>query len=72
MAQCQREEQIIYEEEEEQFDSAESVPPEAILKKVNTRFYAMRVEKLKEKTQLREEAILTLLLKIESLLKEDQ
>lgn len=72
MAQCQREEQIIYEEEEEQLDSAENVPPEAMLKKVNTRFYAMRVEKLKEKTQLREEAILTLLLKIESLLKEDQ
>lgn len=63
MAQCQREEQIIYEKEEEQFDS-ESVPPETLLKKVNTCFYAMRVEKLKEKTQLREEAILTLLLKI--------
>jgi hypothetical protein len=65
MAQCQREEQIIYEEDEEQYESDESANiARSEHKKVNTRLFAVRVEKLKERTKLREEAILTLLLKI--------
>lgn len=71
MEQAVRRQQIIYEEEEQQLDSDQEAPPPTT-PKLNSQLFSMRIDKLVQKTQLKEEAILTLILKIEYLLKNDE
>lgn len=45
---------------------------EKVAPKVNSQLFCMRISKLVELTQLKEEAILTLIMKIEQLLRDDE